>query len=347
MKRKLIINLGLARCGTTALYHYFRSQAEYSTPEDIKELKFFLHPNNPEEYLKHFKFTDDSILFESSPPYMHKGLDRFRKVIGRISVLRELGFDVYFLINIRNLLERAFSHYWHDISSQYSIFGKYMGMSKLDDPRRFGCLYETGFLDELTNPKSSSKFLPDIGQMLHLLCSVMGADRVKIVLQSNLDKGIDAFQEEVAPELDPPPIKTPRILETRAPAYLYGGENGETFSAALPDGTEEVNVPAHCCVLFARRHQELLLGTTYDLKCITDAEAKWTKSLTADLIPQSVTDYLVEQRKLLGNLPQEFFLATPRDEVLEEVFAIPPMLSVKTTVPDASAVKHLVSGQQV
>ena len=346
-KRKLIVNLGLARCGTTATEDYFRALPEFATPIGVKELKFFLRPKPPAEYLKHFKYTDSSILFESSPPYMHGGLDRFRQVIERISVLREHNFDVHLLINIRNLIKRAFSHYWHDINGHYSILGRYWGVSKLDDPRRFASLYESSFAEELADADSKSKFLPEIGQMLHLAVSVMGADRVRLVLTSKLDDGIDAFLKEVAPGLDLAPTKTRRIPGTRAPVYLYGGESGATFSAALPDGTEDVHVPAHSCVLFARRHQELLLGTTYDLKRVTAAAAKWTTTLAADASPPSVIDYLGEQSALLSSLPTECFLAGQRDEALEEIFAIPPVLSIQTQKPAANAVKQLIWDRQI
>jgi len=118
-RRKLVVNLGLARCGTTATEDYFRTLPGFSTPLGAKKLKFFLSPRNSSEYLGHFVPSADSILFESSPPYMHGGLDTFRNVIGRISALCDQGFDVHLLVNIRNLLKRAFSHYWHDINGHY------------------------------------------------------------------------------------------------------------------------------------------------------------------------------------------------------------------------------------
>jgi len=208
------------------------------------------------------------------------------------------------------------------------IFGKYWGVSKADDPRRFSTLYDSSFVKELMKADAGNKFLPDIGQMLQHAVSVMGADRVRIVLTSRLDSGIDAFLREIAPDRDLPVTKPRRLPGTRAPAYLYGGETGATFMAALPQGMEEVRVPAHCCVLFARRHQELLLGTTCDLKRITDAAGKWTKSLTADAIPQAVAGYLATQHALLESLPPKCFLDGCREEALEEICAIPPTLSV-------------------
>ncbi|MCF8516916.1 MAG: hypothetical protein K9G72_21530 [Rhodobacteraceae bacterium] len=346
-KRKLIVNLGLARCGTTATEDYFRSLSDFSTPEGVKELKFFLRPRKPTEYLKHFKYTDASILFESSPPYMHSGMDKFCDVIARIAALRDHGFDVYLLVNIRNLLKRAFSHYWHDINGHHAIFGKYWGVLTPDDPRRFESVYQTGFTDELLDPDSQSKFLPEIGQMLHHAISVMGSDRVRLALTTKLDEDIDSFLNEVAPDLGLAPTKTRRIPGTKAPAYLYGGERGASFPAALLEGTEEVHIPAHFCVLVARRHLELLSATTYDLRRITAAEATWTKTLKADAIPQRVLDYLAGQRTLLSALPSECFLSCQPDQALDEIFAIPQVLSVATTVPVAKAVKKLVWERQV
>ena len=346
-KQKLIINLGLARCGTTATEDYFRQLSGFSTPTGIKELKFFLRDRSPDSYQGHFDNSQGAILFESSPPYMHNGLEVFSKVIERINNLERHGFEVHLLINIRNLLKRAFSHYWHDINGHYSIFGKYWKISDPDDPSRLSNLYTRSFIEELSKEETAQKFLPEVSQMIDHAISVMGKDRVRLIFTSNLDRGIDAFLSEIAPERTFPKTETRPIPGTRAPVYLYGGERGATFSAASHDGPEEVFVPAHCCVLFARRHEELLHGSKYDLARITAAANKWTKFLKTDTLPDNVTAYLADQRALMTTLPAECFLTDDKQTALDEVFEVPSTLSIKSTEPIASVVRELVWQRQI
>jgi hypothetical protein len=342
-RNRIVINAGLARCGTTATETFFRSMPGFATPQGVKELKFFLKHDSPDDYLRHFTSAPGDILFESSPPYMQNGLETFETVLARLAKFRAAGFDMHLLVHARNLVKRAFSHYWHDINSHYAIYGKLWKVNDTADPRRFKSLYRKSFEAELANPERDDKFLPDLGQMLHRACDVLGADKVRLVHTQTLDAGLTAFLRELTGQPDYDPVVTPRVTGAAAPLYLYGGAIGASIPLTDPTGAAfTADIPGGVSLLFARRHQELLHWKDYDLEQIRMAGESWTRSLQTSVLDARVQTYLDDQKARLQGLPDVCFVADQKDAMIQELVTMPAALQIRPLQPEAAVVHKLL-----
>ena len=108
---------GAMRCGTTSLNAYLREHPEISMGQ-TKEVHFFdqNYERGTDWYLQHFPDSDGSnAVGEATPGYMY-----LPEAAGRISSTLP---DVKILILLRDPVERAHSHYWHNRS---------VGREKLD-----------------------------------------------------------------------------------------------------------------------------------------------------------------------------------------------------------------------
>jgi len=341
--KKVIINLGLARCGTTAVDKLMRGIPEISSPEGVKELKYFLRSSNKDAYFKSFENASSSLFFESSPPYAHGGFEGFNTALERIMSIKSDDTDIIFLFNIRNLIKRAFSHYWHDINGHYSIYGRLWTVRTKDDPRRYDALYQKSFLAEMKQGGNDAKFLPEIGRMMQAAVQAVGAENVKIAHTANLNKSISALLHDVSDGSLGASLEVPRLPGTKAPAYLHGGEEGQFYSFK---DENDLYVPAQTCLLFARRHAELLSGTDYDLNRIVDASLTWTTELETDALAPRVFDYVQQQVEAIAKLPDECFLADLKSEIIADVGADPGHLKIATTEPNLGIAKSMIWEQQ-
>ncbi|MGF1616390.1 MAG: sulfotransferase [Acidimicrobiia bacterium] len=119
---------GAMRCGTTSLNAYLREHPEISVGQP-KEVHFFdeNYERGTDWYLQHFPDSDESrAVGEATPSYLY-----FPEVAERIATTLP---DVKILLLLRDPVERAHSHYWHNRS---------VGREKLDfakaiasEPRR-------------------------------------------------------------------------------------------------------------------------------------------------------------------------------------------------------------------
>jgi hypothetical protein len=105
-----MIILGGQRCGTTSIYDYL-SQHPQTNPSRSKEIHFF--DLNYQSGLNWYRYNFNSkknntqlITFESSPYYLfHPAVpERVKKSLP----------ECKFIIMLRNPIERAYSHYWHE-----------------------------------------------------------------------------------------------------------------------------------------------------------------------------------------------------------------------------------------
>ncbi len=101
---------GAMRCGTTSLNGYLREHPEVavSTP---KEVHFFdvHYDEGLEWYLRHFPDSDmATAIGEATPDYLHHP-DALHRIAQTIP-------EVKLLILLRNPVDRAYSHYWHNRS---------------------------------------------------------------------------------------------------------------------------------------------------------------------------------------------------------------------------------------
>lgn len=340
---RIIINTGLARCGTTATEMLFRDLPCFSTPRGVKELKFFLRQDRPEDYVRYFDTEHDNALFESSPPYMQNGVETFDQILARLSAFRDAGFDVNILVHARNLIKRAFSHYWHDINSHYAIYGKLWKVNSDSDPRRLKSLYRRSFESELSNPENDEKFLPPLGQMLLKACDILGPGKVRVIHTYALDDGVNRFVREFTANPDAAPVATPRISGAASPVYLFGGTAGtRLFIANGEEGQIPVDIPGGVCLLFARRHQEVLRAVDHDLEQITSAAALWSRSVETSALSRRVQDYLDTQRELLLQVPKGCFLVDEPDAMIDALVQMPGAMHIRPLSPTPRAVQKLL-----
>lgn len=101
---------GAMRCGTTSLNAYLREHPQISVGQP-KEVHFFdqNYERGIDWYLQHFPDSDSSkAVGEASPAYIY-----FPEVAERIATTLP---DVKILVLLRDPVERAHSHYWHNRS---------------------------------------------------------------------------------------------------------------------------------------------------------------------------------------------------------------------------------------
>jgi hypothetical protein len=339
--KKIVVNLGVARCGTTATATLFsQGLSGFSTPRGVKELKYFLGDHSdPGNYFDHFDFSEDDILFESSPPYMGRGLEKFERVLDQITELRDLGIQVTVLVHVKNLMKRAFSHYWHGISSHHAIYGSAWRVREADDPRRFDSVYTQDFSKVLANPEK--KFMPRLGKMLSLAIERLGEENVCILHTPSMDAGLDDFLNRLDYAHDG--VKTPRIPGARSPLYLLGGQS---YSLKNGNSSKEIEVPEGRCLLFARRYKECLDTSQYDMDRIIGASNKWSRSFEKSSLKPAVTKkvktYLSKQGEQMSRLPEGCFLGGCRDALLEDMVKFPDRMDIKPLEPSAVEAEKLL-----
>ena len=101
---------GAMRCGTTSLNAYLREHPEVSVGQP-KEVHFFdqNYQRGVDWYLQHFPDSDSSkAVGEASPAYIY-----YPEVAPRIAATLP---EVKILVLLRDPVERAHSHYWHNRS---------------------------------------------------------------------------------------------------------------------------------------------------------------------------------------------------------------------------------------
>lgn len=342
--QRVIVNLGFARCGTTATDKFFRKHADVGTPKARKELKYFLGPfKGAADYTEQFSDPKE-LLFEASPPYVHGGLDRFEAVLRNIDQLRAEGVSVTLLFCLRNLLSRAFSHYWHDIGSQYARFGSGWAVRDVDHPQRYASVYTRSFLGELSNPKSADKFLPPVMSLIRRAIDQFGTENVRIGYTKDLNNVLSALLSEIGLQPEEP-IKTARITGAAAPVYVYS-PSASTTVVETNDGPRLINLPEDHCLLFSRHSSEVLKAKDWPLARIVAASTTWTRVLPVDCIPDGIMDQIRRASDGLENLPDECFLAESRDKLLKDLSNMPEQLKIKPLKPSAEVLQKIVEKVQ-
>src|SRR5680860_1100775 len=101
---------GGMRCGTTSLNAYLREHPEVSVGQP-KEVHFFdqNYERGIDWYLQHFPGSDNSkAVGEATPAYLY-----YPEIAERIATTLP---DVRILVLLRDPVDRAHSHYWHNRS---------------------------------------------------------------------------------------------------------------------------------------------------------------------------------------------------------------------------------------
>lgn len=327
--KKAIVNVGLARCGTTSTDKLFSEVfSDFATPKDTKELKFFLADDPIDTYFGNFSIREDQISFESSPPYCHKGISSFKNVMSKILQLKDMGVEVHILFNVRNLLSRAFSHYWHDIDSHYAAFGKLWSVSEPKHPRRFEHLYNSSFFMEI-NKASDVKFIPQIGKLIYHAIEVAGVNHVHIAFTKDLTACIRDFLYRIDAESRLIDFEVPRTIGALEPIFARTDANGRFIDGNDVPVLRNMRGPKRSAILVSRRRSEILSADDYDLDSIKAATANWTRRIATEEVLQHTYPRLEQETKDIGNLPDICFLAGCKAALLKDLQTYPKSLEVK------------------
>ncbi|MBP0484479.1 sulfotransferase domain-containing protein [Sagittula salina] len=118
--RRFLIVVGLPKSGTTFLYaQAARRPDRFCLPRATKEVDYFRRGRDLAEYLSLFEEgEDDRVIFDASPLYIDD-------VRGSAANMRAAlaGHEVKIVVCLRDPLERAYSHYLHDVAQNQKIVG--------------------------------------------------------------------------------------------------------------------------------------------------------------------------------------------------------------------------------
>jgi len=103
---------GAQKSGTTTLHHLLASHPQAFTPADRQEIHFFDLEESYRRGLDWYRslfdnWSGEPIVFQTSPLYIYRP-----EVPGRIAAVCP---GARFLFILRNPVERAYSHYWHEV----------------------------------------------------------------------------------------------------------------------------------------------------------------------------------------------------------------------------------------
>ena len=328
-KKTIIINPGFARCGTTAFDEYLSNSPFIYTPREQKELKYFMQEIvSGKEYLSKFSDDDQLFYFESSPPYCHTGFSNFKTYLQRIAAIaKEIDAEVKVIFCIRNMFKRAFSHYWHDINTQYSIYGANWKVKNLDSEDRFKSVYKRSFFDEVVR-NQNEKFFPRYGKMINHAIGLFGEENVRVAHTNNLDACISDYLKYLNFKLDEE-VVSPRIIGAKCPIYLSGP--GYRL-AQTDDGQKLFKIEGDEVCLITSRNVEFLEGSKLNLDEIVAGSTIWSRQFPTSLLPQDIISNASQQTRFMESIPSDCFLAGKRDELLGEMLEVPKMLKINEVV---------------
>lgn len=117
-KKKFLIVVGLPKSGTTFLYAQLKGLTDhFNIPTHRKEIDFFRGKSGLEAYESEFTIsTQNGVFLDASPLY----IDQIEDSINNISeTLKD--HDIKIVVCLRDPIERAFSHYLHDVAQNQKL----------------------------------------------------------------------------------------------------------------------------------------------------------------------------------------------------------------------------------
>jgi hypothetical protein len=260
------------------------------------------------------------------------------ELIGRIK--SALGCDVIILFCIRNLVSRAFSHYWHDIESHYSKFGRLWSVREGNDGRRLADLYQKPFPQALRG--DPDKFLPSVGQMVFAAVEAFGRDNVRIAYTSQLSACVSDLMDQVGIRAGEC-IEVPKLTGMRAPLYLEL-DDPQIRSLLVKFGNDKgIYIKDGACLLIRKRDAELLDGHRFNFQLLKASSERWTYTFETSNLKKVVTHYLSEQFSCFESMNDEIFLNNSKSDVLQDLMNTPEILSVSRVMVDLDHVESALA----
>jgi len=300
MSKKIIVNVGCARSGTTAMEAYYEKSSCIETPFGKKEIQAFSGKEiNFKQYLTYFSDKDADVYFESSPPYVHAGIDKFKKVVSNLKRLKE-DADIEVVFNLRSLVKRAFSHYWHDISKHHALFGADWSVRSKNSSDRFKSLYTDNFFEALA--KDYNKFLPDIMGMICVAGNQLGWANISVILQKELNDGVQRLSEKIG--IRSGLQNVPRTIGCKAPVFLSGGK----YKVSGHNDEKIIDLESGSIAIIGYDGIEVISDNQFDVNQLIFASRQWSTDVTYSTMSSIFDRYFSEQKRQLKNIPQNVFL---------------------------------------
>lgn len=119
MRKRFLIVVGLPKSGTTFLYAETAKRPDaFAMPTGNKEVDYFRRGRDFNQYVGLFDPVGDKVFMDASPLY----LDNVELSTANIKAALA-GHDVKIVVCLRDPLERAYSHYLHDVATNQKIIG--------------------------------------------------------------------------------------------------------------------------------------------------------------------------------------------------------------------------------
>ncbi len=300
-KLKLVISPGLARSGTTYLYHnLFENHPYLFNFGPSKELNFFDRSHDPAKFRALFDTPDDSKYYiDYSPAYLCDS----RRAIDNIIAFPALEKKI--ILHLRHPVEQFFAHYLHDIKAHYA-------------PRQFDKVHSPLFSETIAR-----NYMALRGQAVERLVGAVGLENI-LVVNFHKDLGAAGLHSRVGNFLgaELTPFRNEVIGGGGwTPYYIYAHADpvdvaiGSKVYALPPQHLLLVNNADSCVwpdVDPATALQVLAGATTWSRQIIPQEfdvlfeafRADWLKTL--DLLGQEPDDYNVPRHMVsrLATLPE-------------------------------------------
>ncbi len=153
-RRRFLIVVGLPKSGTTFLYAQCHAMPDhFNMPIGIKEIGYFRGASNLPGYLAYFAPDDGRVMVDATPVYIDDAGVTLDNMVRALE-----GQDVHIVVCLREPLERAYSHYLHDVAQNFLTYG-------LSDY-------------SIYSPSVLARYLYPLAERIRALQAAFGADRV-------------------------------------------------------------------------------------------------------------------------------------------------------------------------
>lgn len=322
MKKKLILNVGLPRSGTTSLHGIMSKASKVTTPLHQKEIKYFLRENvHFQEYINLFENSESSVFFESSPPYTVLGVEAFKSILNKV---KEMKFEDYLIVfSVRPLAERAFSAYWHSIQKHYSIFGSSWKVKDTSSVNRFNSIYTKSFEKAVCDQPES--FKPDLAKFIEMAIESFGKDSVAVLPLINFEKTIRYLEKRFS-LIGLSNIRH-RTKGGDAPFYLKEGEH------PIYNSNEKLIVPSGAICLVNGPNSEFLYESDYPIERIYKSFKNWTYEASSKKLRDLFESYLVAQKDKLLNVHNDVIIGMSVNEFVDYISGIKTIQKSYSRIP--------------
>lgn len=310
------INAGLTRSATSKLHTLISNSGVIGVPSEKKELNFFLKKSSgvsPSVYLSNFDsgFSD---FFESSPAYCHVGIERYVEILKSIN--STLGDEVCYVFLLRNLLDRAFSHYWYMISHHHAMYGAVWKIKKKDHPDRYKKIFNDSFYQFIE--KNAPDFLfPEIDKIIAETIDLVGKNNVIVSMSDD----VGDVAREIFARVMPKDESFYCSYFFKSQSYVKDKVNVSTVPLIKMNKLNqsvEVNIESKCCelqpgdmLISDARGCDILKAEIWGedkLEEILLSKDAWTQEMDVKKIPSWVLDRILEIRNGLHEIPESCFV---------------------------------------